>query len=132
MMSPLDLILIDGATATGAGLAVGFGTEKRYGAGVGSTTPNSNQFPKKMKVRVVLSDSSGGATASVQYQDSPDNVTWTTRYTQALTVPAAAPYSNAHGFLFTTQKRYFRLNVSALANGTTPTVDAYMSIPPST
>lgn len=127
MMSPLDLILLDGVTGTGAGLAIGFAEELRYGNKL--SVPNQHQVVKKLKVRCHAQDSATGAVFTVQYQDSPDNVTWTTRYTQTVTVAAAAPFTGGHSFLFSTKKRYFRLNVSALSGGVAPSLNAYASVP---
>lgn len=127
MESPLDLILLDGVTGTGAGPAIGFAQEMRYGNK--GSTPNQNQYPKKLKIRVHANDSATGAVFTVQYQDSPDGTTWTTQFTQTVTVAAVAPFTGGHSFLFTTKKRYVRLNVSAVAGGVAPVLNAYMSVP---
>ncbi len=124
-LNPLDLILLDNKGATGAGVPVGFATEMRYGVIGGAAKPNQDQFPKKIKIFVLFSDSATGATGTLQVQDSPDGVTYTTRYSQPLAIPATAPYNQGKRFLFSTQKRYVRVNLSALAGGTAPKVNVY-------
>lgn len=127
-LNPLDLIMLDNVAATGAGPAIGFATELRYGVIGGAAKPNQNQFPKKMKILTTITDSATGGSATVQFQDSPDGSAWTTRYTRTYTVPAAAPFSQGWRFLFSTQKRYVRANVSVLAGGVAPKVNAYATV----
>lgn len=127
-LNPLDLVLLDNVTATGAGAGIGFATEMRYGTlGGGASKPNQNEFPKKMKVFIDFRDTVTGATATLAIQDSADGITYVTRYSQPLAIPAAAPFSQGKRFLFSTQKQYVRANLTALAGGSAPKVNAFLT-----
>lgn len=129
MTHPIDVILLYAATGTGAGFVLGDGNQMRYGGPAGTAKPNQNQFAKYMKVFATLTDSATGGAATLQFQTSNDNVTYTTVKTTTLTIPAAAPFSialaNGDGFLFKYKPRFFRINVSAISGGVAPTVNAF-------
>ncbi len=120
-----DIILLDAKAAATAGEGVGFGEEMRYSNGTGR---NQNKYPHKFKVNVQLKDSTTGASATVLIQESADNSSYTTLLSIALVIGAADPNQVAKEFLFTTKLRYVRANVSALAGGATPVVNAYMTL----
>lgn len=125
-LNPLDLIFQDGATGTGAGLTVGFGVGERYGNTTGK--PNQNQFTKYIKFFTQFTDTATGGTATVQIQDSANGSVWTTRYTRTFTIPASAPFKVGWRFLFKTQKRYVRANISAMAGTTAPKLNVYGTV----
>ncbi len=116
-----DLILLDAAAGTGAGPGIGFGQSMRYANGVG--TNNLNAWPRLFKARVELKDSTTGASATVLIQTSPDNVTYTTIDTYTLSLAAGTQQVLAR--TYKTASRWFRANVSALAGGSAPVVNAY-------
>lgn len=124
---PADVILCDNQAATGAGTGViGFGQEIRYAKGAGV---NRNKYPKKFKVRGALSDTTTGATATITIQHCDDAATWTTLGTLSLAInTTSVGYAATRGLLFSTTKRYVRANVTALAGGSAPKVDAYLTL----
>lgn len=120
-----DLILCDGQTATGAGSGViGLGEEMRYANGAGV---NRNKTNRKFKVRAVLTDSTTGATATVLIEHCDDNSTWVTAATITLSL-VAGTQDASRGMLCQSTKRYIRANVSALAGGSAPAVNAYLTL----
>jgi hypothetical protein len=134
--NPPDLILLDGATGTGYGNSIGFGIGQRYGTGAGGTagtTVNQNKWNVPVKIRVVLYDTTSGATATVLVRTSPDNATWTTKYTfpatgnAGLTIPTGA-LSKALAKEFIIKDRYVTLDVSAISGGSAPAVSAYLML----
>lgn len=132
--TPPDVILAYAQTANGVGLAVGMGgSAVRYAnAPAGSTTKlNQNKYPITAKIRVNISDSTAGGNAAVAIQTSPDNVTYTTVFTftaAQLTVPATLTQSRARLFKFPSGTLFVRTNMTGVAGGTTPTVNAYMTL----
>lgn len=125
---PPDLVLLYQASAAGAGLAIGSGMQMRYGV-PGAAKPNQNQFSKYLKVFAYLADSATGSAATLQFQTSPDNATWTTVHTRTLTIPAIGPFvaslGNGDGTLFKIIPQFFRINVSSLAGGVAPKLNSY-------
>jgi hypothetical protein len=120
-----DLRLCDGQTATGAGLGVvGFGESLRYADGVGL---NQNRYPHKFEVHAALKDSTTGATATLTIEDSPDGSTWTALGTMTLSLVSGSQlFFSRKGF--STKKIWIRGNVTALAGGSAPKVDAYATV----
>lgn len=121
-----DLILADAQTGTGAGVAVGFGERMRYANS--TAVKNSNGFPQKFKVRVILKDSTTGGSATVAVQESDDNSTYTTLKSFSLAIASTDPNQKMLNGLFSTTKRYVRTNVTAIAGGAAPAVNAYMTL----
>lgn len=132
--TPPDVVLAYAQTANGVGLAVGIGGSAiRYAnAPAGSTTRlNQNKYPICAKIRVSLQDSAAGGNAAVAVQTSPDNVTYTTVYTfpaAQLTVPANLIVSKAKLFKFPSGTLFVRTNMSGITGGTTPTLNAYLTL----
>ncbi len=126
-----DIILLDDATGTGAGNGVGLqGQGMRYQNKTG--VANTARFPTKFKVHATLRDSTTGASATVLIEESDDDSTYTTLATIPLVIgtndPDQVGAQDGNGFLCSTQKRYVRGNVSAIAGGSAPAVDAYMTL----
>lgn len=120
-----DLILCDAQTATGAGAGViGYGDKIRYSRGTGV---NRHGLARKFKARVVLRDSTTGATATVKIQHSDDNSTYTDLVSFVFAALGSSNQAVQAG-LFTTTKKYIRANVTALTGGSAPTVDAYCTL----
>lgn len=120
-----DLILCDAQTATGAGKgAIGFGVEMRYANGAGV---NRNKYPRKFEVHAALTDTTTGATSTLAIQESADGVTYTTIATMALSLVSGSQLGNSRKG-FTTKLRYIRGNVTAIAGGSAPTVNAYCTL----
>lgn len=121
-----DLILCDAQTGTGAGAGViGDAVQLRYAKGAGV---NRQRTPRKFKVRAVLTDTTTGATATVLIEHCDDNSTWVTLGTIALSLAVAGNQQANAGRVFSTTKKYVRANVSAIAGGSAPTVNAYLTL----
>lgn len=122
-----DLILLDAKAATGAGSAIGIGEPMRYANGVGV---NRNKYPVRFKARIQLKDTTTGATASVAIQGSDDNSSFTTIKTFSLEIGTNDPNQVVVTGLFkpTTTYRYYRANVTALASGSAPVVNCYITL----
>jgi hypothetical protein len=118
-----DLVLNDAQTSTGAGAGlIGFGERVRYSKGAGV---NRNVYPKKFRVAAALTDSTTGATATLTIEHSDDNSSWSTLGTMSLSLATGSQKGSSRK-LFSTKKKWIRGNVSALAGGSAPTVDAYV------
>ena len=130
--NPIPLIFIDQAAGAVAGHRIGNGEQMRFASAQGGAKANQQGFSWYVKVYGSVQDASGGAAATILLQDSPDNVTYTTRATFTITTPASAPFNaaicNGNGVLFKTNKRYFRVNLSALTGGTTPIVNSWGTV----
>lgn len=120
-----DLVLLNAKAATGAGSGIGFAERVRYGNGAGV---NRNGFPTRLKVRIVLADTTTGASATVLIQDSDDDVTYATLATYTMSIATGAPNSQMLDGLFVTSKMFVRANVTALAGGSAPTVTSYCTL----
>lgn len=127
MATPPDIILLDALSTTGSSGGLGIqGQAMRYG-NTGSAVANQNYFPFKYKARVQLADTTSGASATVKIQTSPDNVTYTDVYSFSLSI-GAGNKTNASSKLFSTNVRYIRAQVSAIAGGSAPKVNAYVTL----
>lgn len=125
MAHPDDLILCDGQTGTGVCLGlIGFGEQVRYSQGAGV---NRQQRHRKFKVRVRLRDSTNGATGTFKIQGSNDGSSWTDIYVFPLSIPSGST-TNAHARLFDTTFKWVRGNLTALAGGSAPVADAYLTL----
>lgn len=128
---PPDLVLLFNANATGGGIIIGDGVPMRYAVAGLQAKVNQNLHPKYMKIFLSVADSATGAVVTVQPQTAPDAVTWSSLGPAiTLTVPAAAPFikglgTNNDGFLFKWNPQFFRLNITAIAGGVAPKVNAY-------
>lgn len=120
-----DIILLDAKAATGAGNAIGIGEQMRYANGAGV---NRNKWPTRFKARVQLKDTTTGASATVLLQGSDDDSSYTTIHTFTLAIGSADPNQVADAKVFKKEYRYFRANVSAIAGGSAPVVNAYMTL----
>lgn len=120
-----DLVLLNAKAATGAGSSIGFAERVRYGNGSGI---NRNGFPTRLKVRLVLADSTTGASATVVIEDSDDDVTFTTLTTYSMSIASTAPNSQMKDGLFVTSRKFIRANVTAIAGGSAPTVTGYCTL----
>lgn len=120
-----DLILLDAKAATGAGNAIGIGERMRYSNGTGV---NRNQWPTRFKVRVQLKDTTTGGSATVLIQGSDDDSSYTTIKTFSLVIAATDPNQVMLSGLVVKNYRYFRANLSALAGGSAPVVNAYITL----
>lgn len=118
--TPFDFIFQDAAIAAANGNACGNAQGMRYAKGAGA---NRNLYPWYMKIRMTAFDSIAGGTVTFLIQDSPDNVTYTTRLTETVTIPTAKKLSVSR--LFKTAQPYVRVRVNAVAGGAAPTADAY-------
>jgi len=130
--NPIPLIFVDQIAAAAAGHRIGNGEQMRLASAQGGAKPNQDGFSWYIKVYASLTDTATGGSATVQLQDSPDNVTYTTRATFTLTTPAAAPFNaalmNGNGTLFKTTKRYFRVNVSVMSGGAAPVLNSWGTV----
>ncbi len=120
-----DLILLDAKASTGAGLVVGIGEQMRYANGAGV---NRNKVKTRFKMRVQLKDTTTGATATVLIAGSNDNSSYTTIKSFALEITSADPNQVALTGLINAEYRYFRGYVSAIAGGSAPVVNAYITL----
>lgn len=118
--TPIEFIFLDAKTAASDGNAFGNAQGMRYAKGVGA---NRNLYPWYMKIRMTAFDSVALGIVTFLIQDSPDNVTYTTRLTEVITIPASLKQSR--GRLFKTSQKYVRVRVSALTGGSAPTADCY-------
>lgn len=126
-----DIILLDAKAAASAGNGIGIqGQGMRYQNKTG--VANTARFPNKFKVHARLSDSTTGASATILIQESDDDSSYDTVATIALAIgtndPNQVAAGKGNGVLVTTQKRYVRANVSALAGGSAPAIDAYLTL----
>ncbi len=117
-----DLILLDAATGTGAGDAIGVGERMRYANGAGR---NQNKWATRFKARVQLKDTTTGASATVQIQGSDDNSSFTTIKTFTLAIGTGDPNQVAKAALVVANYKWFRANVSAITGGSAPVVNSY-------
>jgi hypothetical protein len=123
-----ELILQDAAAATGNGLAIGFAEQMRFGTSSTGAKANQGRFPNKFSIQAQIKDTATGtASATLVVEDSADNVTYATLASITLTMAVADGLEKGlnNPRMFTTQKRYIRARLSALAGGTAPTVNAY-------
>lgn len=120
-----DIRLLTAKAATGAGNAVGIGESLRYADGAGV---NRNEWPTRFKARVQLKDTTTGASATVLLQGSDDDSSYTTIHTFTLAIASTDPNQVVLTGLFKQDYKFFRANVSALAGGSAPVVNAYMTL----
>jgi len=120
-----DLILLDAKASTGAGNAIGIGERMRYSNGAGV---NQNKWSTLFKARVQLKDSTTGASATVAIQGSDDDSSYTTIKSLSLAIGTNDPNQVVLTGLFKQNYRYFRANVTALAGGSAPVVNAYLTL----
>ncbi len=118
--TPFEHSFLHAVTSANSGRSIWNAQGERYALGAGN---NRNLYPWVFKVRLIAYDSSSGGTVTFLVQDSPDDVTYTTRLTEVLTIPALLKI--ARGRLFKTSQPCVRVRASAFAGGTTPTASAY-------
>ncbi len=119
-----DIILLDAKSGTGAGDAVGVGERIRYANGAGR---NQNKWATRFKARIQLKDSTTGASATVAIQGSDDNSSFTTIKAFTLAVGTGDPNQVAKTGLIVANYKWFRANVTAVAGGSAPVVNSYMT-----
>lgn len=125
-VQPLILLFNFDATGTGAGFTLGVQGDT---IALGGQSKALREVP--YEINVVLSDGTVPSTAqaTVQFQTSPDAVTWTTLFTYTvfnLATSRKVPQDRPRvGSLKTV---FCRLNVSAVSGGTTPKLNAYLRL----
>lgn len=127
--TPVDFEFQGAVTSTGTGNPFFFALGRRYGGNVAHN--NQNHFPWYIKVRSRLSDSATGATGTILFQEQAwGSGSWVTIFTYALAIPATAPYTFGHSFLWKTKANVhgIRVNFSALAGGVAPSLLSYGTI----
>ncbi len=118
--TPIDFQFQKAVTSAADGKIFANAQGMRYALGAGA---NQNLYPWYAKLRLIAYDSSSGGIVTFLVKDSPDDITYTTRVTKALTIPAALKIS--FGLLFKTSNPYVLVRISALSGGTTPTGSCY-------
>lgn len=118
--TPFEHSFLHAVTAANSGRPIWNAQGERFSLGLGA---NRNLYPWVFKVRLTAYDSISGGTVTFLVQDSPDDVTYTTRLTEVLTIPALLKISR--GRLFKTSQPCIRVRASAFAGGATPTASAY-------
>jgi len=130
--NPFPIIFIDQATGTITGIPVGNGEQMRFASAQGGAKPNQNRFSWYAKIYASFTDTATGGAGTFLIADSDDNSSYTTRATFTLTIPAAAPYNaalmNGNGTLFKTNKRYLRVQLSALSGTTAPVINSWGTV----
>lgn len=119
-----DIILLDAKASTGAGEGLGIGERMRYSNGAGV---NQNKYKTRFKARAQLKDTTTGASATVLIQGSNDNSSYTTIATFSLAIGTGDPNQVAQSKLIYANYRYFRANLSALASGSAPVANVYIT-----
>ncbi len=120
--TPIDFQFQKAVTSAADGKVFANAQGMRYALGAGV---NRNLYPWYAKLRLIAYDTSNGGIVTFLVQDSPDDVTYTTRVTKALTI---ASLQTTFGLLFKTSNPYLRVRISALSGGTTPTGSVYGTI----
>lgn len=107
-------------TVAGNGRSIWNAQGEVFAQGAGN---NRNLYPWVLTLKLIAFDSTAGGTVTFLVQDSDDDNTYTTRYTEVVTIPALL--KTAKRRIFKTSKPCVRVRISALAGGTTPTGDCY-------
>lgn len=123
---PLIMLYNFDATGTGAGFTLGIQGDT---IALGGQSKQLRDVPYEL--RVTLSDGTVPSTAqaTVQFQTSPDAVTWTTQFTLTVfNLATAKQVPQSRPRVGSLKTAFCRLNVSAVSGGTTPVLNAYFRL----
>ena len=125
MAAVQPLILLYAVTATGAGPALGIQGDT---LALGGQSKALRQVPYELVCTLLDGPVPSTAAATVAFQTSPDNSTWTTQFSLAYNLATSSKVPQSHKRVGELPTVFCRLNVTALSGGTTPTFNAYLRL----